>query len=157
MKILLPTKERPEVALMPEGIQLSGKLTQPAFLASAIAAASRPLVANGAHARYQLVGEHELSGMPVWVALQFEFRRLAALLLARTTPGSKSWVSWSRALEVEKHRQHREFLEQEYGSGSHSQPWGRISAQYAPKGGCSSIILRFSHPSKSVQPRLSAG
>lgn len=143
MKILLPSNERPEVSLLPEGIRLGGEMTQSGFLASSLGPLSRPCVAPGAPTRYELTGEYELADMPVWVALQFEFLRLAAILVSRATPGSKTWLSWSRAVEQEKHRAHCEFLEQEYGDTVFGGDWGRISAQYAARGGCSTIVVRL--------------
>jgi hypothetical protein len=143
MKLLLPQTSAPEITLLPSGTKLGAGTTLTGFLSTPDGSGSKLVIANGLHARYALASRYELDGESVLVSLQFENGLLRWVEISIAAAAGASWANWSAADEARKHTRHAEIVRKEYGAEPHTAPWGQAGAYEDPRGGGSSIIVRF--------------
>lgn len=95
-----------------------------------------------------------LDGLPFTLSLYFYGQQLeAAELMYSGSELGSSWADWSLEKERKRKQIHDEWLTKVLGKWPCSFSWGEISSEYDPKGGYSSIFIRYSWQGKPWQPK----
>jgi hypothetical protein len=88
---------------------------------------------------------YALDGHNFWVVVWFSASRLVAVELSLVTdaPPGAGWGHWDAAQEQSTNQLQTSLLIRRYGSHPVSCDWGTISSDYDPRGGGTSITIRF--------------
>jgi hypothetical protein len=135
-----------EVRLPLADVVLGPRLTRESFLASGLGEHARSLAVDEPCRVYVLsVPAGELGEMSFDLTLQFDGPTLVSLgLRVVDARFGTSWSDWTEAKEQDRRRHHDDWLAGTCGLGPGQYPWGRLESGFDPKGGFSSIVLRYS-------------
>jgi len=153
---LLPDANSGICRLLPSQVELSSHTTERAFLATDPGRTSILSQPNTGYNWYRMKEVYSLDNAPLIVEVCFAWGLLSnlSLSISRNLQGA-SWSTWSEQAELAKDRQHQDLLERHYGPPPRQFAWGEISTAYDPRGGSSSIAIRYR--SGSVVPGPSSG
>jgi hypothetical protein len=85
-----------------------------------------------------------ISGRQFRVTLSFHRGKLETIELFLVGAESKAfWNDWSDQEEVERKKDHDEWLESSLGAPPYNYAWGQITSDADPQGGYSRIVLRY--------------
>jgi hypothetical protein len=131
--------------MLPEiGASISASLLCSQFLQTLAFAGASVLDQNEPWCSYRLP-EIAQAGSRLCVVLQFHGEQLQSLTLYHDADRfGTSWSDWSEERELARKAFHEDWLTRELGIRLGHYPWGDISSNYDPKGGSSSIIIRYS-------------
>lgn len=134
-----------EVRLPSADVVLGPRLTRESFLASRLAEHARPLVVNEPYCSYVIsVPAGELGDLSFDLSLQFHGPALMSLgLQALDVRFGTSWSDWTEAKEQDRRRYHDEWLVGVWRLEPGHHAWGWLESGFDPKGGFSSIALRY--------------
>lgn len=126
-------------------VVLGPGLTRELFLASRLAEHARPLVINEPYCRYAVsVPPGELGEPAFVVSLQFHGPALVSLSLAASDARfGTSWFDWTEEKQRALRGYHDEWLRETCGLEPGQYPWGVLESDFDPKGGGSSITVRY--------------
>ena len=130
--------------ILPEiGASISASLLCSQFLQTPAFAGASVVVRNDPWGSYRLPDIAQ-AGSRLCLVLQFHGERLQALTLCHDADRfGASWSEWSEERELARKAFHEDWLTRELGIRFGHYPWGDISSNYDPKGGFSSILIRF--------------
>ncbi|MCC6552560.1 MAG: hypothetical protein IT372_05985 [Polyangiaceae bacterium] len=124
------------------GVRVGPSFTEAQFLASPLARRSKAM--NSPEWGGYRVERQRVFGREVRVTLGFRRGKLVMLELFLVGAVSKaSWDEWSDREEVQRKADHDAWLEAMLGPPPYSYPWGEITSQHDPRGGYSSIVIRY--------------
>lgn len=89
---------------------------------------------------YTLKGTKNISNKNFIVSIYFLNSYLKEIHLYDTEDNSEDW---SESNELDKKKRQDEWLKSLLGKGAYKYPWGVIESLFDPKGGFSSIIIRY--------------
>lgn len=124
------------------GVRVGPAFTETDFLRSQLSRISRART-DPARSEYKM-DRQLISGLQFRVGLSFHRGKLETIELFLVGAESKaSWNDWSTQEEVERKKDHDEWLEACFGAPPYSYPWGEITSDSDPQGGYSRIVLRY--------------
>jgi len=127
--------------ILPEiGASISASLLCSQFLQTPAFAGASVLVQNEPWCSYRLPDIAQ-AGSRLCVVLQFHGEQLLSLTLCHDA--DRFGTSWSEEQELVRKAFHEDWLTRELGIRLGHYPWGDISSNYDPKGGVSSILIRY--------------
>ncbi len=134
------------IEIATERLLLSASLSRAEFLAAPLGAHAKVSVRNEPYCSFVL-GPHELAGQLFSVVLYFHGAQLWQVELSAHDGGLRaSWDDWSEAQELARKRLHEAWLKRTLGRAGGTYSWGMVESVYDPKGGASSIIVRYANP-----------
>ncbi len=137
-------KETGGITLPEIGASISASLSCSQFLKTPAFDGASVVVRNGLWCTYRLQDIAQASSR-LCVVLQFHGEQLQSLNLTHFSERfGTSWSDWSEEQELARKAFHEDWLTRELGIRLGHYPWGDISSNYDPKGGSSSIIIRYS-------------
>jgi len=89
---------------------------------------------------YTLKGTKSISNKNFIVSIYFVNKYLKEIHLYNAEDNSEDWLESN---ELDRKRRQDEWLNSLLGKGSYKYPWGVIESVFDPKGGFSSIIIRY--------------
>jgi hypothetical protein len=127
------------------GVRIGPSYTEAQFLSSKLARNSKAM-SDPEWSGYRMERQL-LAGRQFRVSLQFRRGRLVAVELFQVGAVSKaSWDDWSEREELERKADHDAWLDALLGPPPYSYPWGEVVSQHDPRGGYSSIVVRYAAP-----------
>jgi hypothetical protein len=140
----LPHAGHSEVEFSSALPSLSPALSEDAFLKNVPTGSTAVVISNPPYATYRFIESVELDGMPMLLHVSFERGVLRHVSVSVSPEGSgRDWSDWSEAGEMRKKVLHDTILAKAYGSPPYNFSWGTISSSYDPRGGSSSIAIRY--------------
>lgn len=129
---------------LPEiGVVISPGLTRADFLQVPAFSRARISVRNEPWCSYNVSGVPQ-TDTELYIVFRFHGDRLHTLDLSHNAPRfGTSWADWSEERELARKVFHEQWLAKDLRIRAGKYPWGTISSCYDPKGGCSSIIIRY--------------
>ena len=125
------------------GVTLGPETTEPALLASPLAAAADAPAKHGAFTRYRLPGQR-VGGEEAIVTLTFDGPRLERVELYQPGPApEQGWDDWSEEKELARKARHDAFLAARLGPPPYVHAWGKVESVHDARGGSSSIIVSY--------------
>ena len=149
--------------VLPDG-RIERELTRSSLLSSLLAKGTRSEDMQTGWAQVYLK-PRRLGGREFGVHLVFEGERLDSYALSLHDPQyGTSWDDWSEAKELARRNAHDAWLEAGLGKGKsegagrarelrYTFPWGRVWSSFDPKGGASSIGVRFRRLEEATRVR----
>ena len=144
-RIDMPTPSKGRVLLLPSQFELSSSTTEQTFRSSADGSTSTVWLSNPPHVSYRLAEAYAFDGHAFSVVVWFSESTLVAveLSLASDTPHDADWGQWDAAREQTVNQLQTDLLIRRYGSHPVSYDWGTIRSDHDPRGGGTSITIRF--------------
>ena len=125
-----------------ETTRIAPGLTRRAFLASPLGPRAEVWVRNEPHCAYR--ARLRAGGKPCVLVLRFYGEELRGVELALTGERwGTTWDEWSESRERDRQRAHDAFLRAHLGPPPYAYPWGTVESTYDPKGGASTIVIRY--------------
>ena len=124
------------------GLRVGAGFDEQAFLASPLGAKAEAQPAAKPWANYR-VRYHARGGRLFSVVLRFDAGKLAMVQLVEIEDEGGGWDSWSEQKEIEKKARHDEWLDALLGPPPYRYSWGEITSEFDPRGGFSSIVVRY--------------
>lgn len=122
---------------------ISRGLTRSAFLSSPLCSGAKMLIKNEPYCTWKLGGEYR-SAISFVITLCFHDERLIRVDLTHVDPRyGTSWSDWSDEKEAQRKAEHDRWLKGHLGS-KRTFGWGKVSSDYDPRAGASSISIAFS-------------
>lgn len=146
--IVMPTAALGRVVL-PSSYELSSSTIEQDFLSSPEGRSSTTWIVNPPHASYRLHGTYQAHGHDFCVVAWFSRAKLKMVELSVIDQTDEALRAWSGTEERRKHQLQVAMLNRIYGTHPACFAWGTIRSDYDPRGGGSSITIRFA-PSDAV-------
>ena len=136
------------------GVVLRPSLTEAQFLSDASSLAPKPYIHNGPHRSYRLPSA-DVGGRTFVPVVFFSNGAITMVTLSWVDPSrdpkSDAWANWSEQRERAVATEDAAWLAKALsGSGStagaYAYRWGAISSGFDPKGGFSSVRVRYDSP-----------
>jgi hypothetical protein len=140
----LPDLQTGTCRLSPLHLAIGVDTTEDFFRATTQGKASTLRTPNTGYNWYRLDGLYLIDAETFAIELCFEQGRLFLLSLSLSDGAQNlSWSTWSESAELDKNRRSQALLVRRYGDPPYHFPWGEVSAAYDPRGGSSSISIRY--------------
>lgn len=124
---------------------ISPNMRREEFLQSAVANISTPVVENAPWSSYNFKPV-TIGGESFAANIYFDAGRLDSIQLGVIRPEfGSSWADWSKERQLAKKPFHDSLLESWLGTDWRKRrfAWGEVGSEFDPKGGSSSIIVRY--------------
>jgi hypothetical protein len=125
------------------GLRIGPAYTEAQFLSSPLARMSKALSRTQPWSGYR-TARQRISDRTFRVTLHFLTGKLAAVELFEVGAESKAfWNDWSEREEEERKASHDAWLASLLGAPPYRYSWGDVTSEFDPRGGYSSIVVRF--------------
>lgn len=147
--LLMPTALLGRVLLLPSKTELGASTTEIGFLASPDGSGSSRWISNPPHRSYLLSEDYSFESHRFRVGAWFSSSSLVAVHLSMVSgrPTNATWEQWDVSFEQAMNQKQVDLLRSLYGSHPVKCSWGTITSTYDPRGGDTSIWIRFNSPS----------
>ncbi|WP_438000687.1 hypothetical protein WMF26_13555 [Sorangium sp. So ce185] len=125
------------------GLRIGPSYSEAQFLSSPLARTANAL--SQAHPRSGYRTARQRIGFRTFrITLHFFSGKLASVELFEVGAESKAfWNDWSEKEEAERKANHDAWLESMLGAPPYEYSWGKVTSEHDPRGGYSSIVVRF--------------
>ena len=123
-------------------LRIGPHLTRAEFLSLPVGKSASIVVKNEPFCSYN-IGTHEISELIFSVTIYFYNEMLESVSISSVENESASWADWSEEKELKKKEIHDHWLKKLLGKASSHHNWGEVWSGYDPKGGFSSIEIRY--------------
>jgi hypothetical protein len=125
------------------GLRVGPSYSEAQFLSSPLARMSKALSQTQPWSGYR-TARQRIHDRTFRVTLYFHTGKLAAVELFEVGAESKAfWNDWSSREEEERKASHDAWLQILLGAPPYEYPWGKVTSEFDPRGGYSSIVVRF--------------
>lgn len=125
------------------GMRIGPSFSEARFLSSPLARTCQALAQTQPWSGYR-TSRQRIAGRTFRLTLHFCMGKLASVELFEVGAESKaSWNDWSAREEEERKASHDGWLQMQLGAPPYVYPWGKITSEFDPRGGYSSIVMRF--------------
>ena len=150
--LLMPTAHLGRVVLLPSKTELSASTSEAGFVASPDGSSSTRWISNPPHTSYLLSTEYSFESHRFRVTVWFSSSMLVAVDLSMVSglATDANWQQWDVSSEEATNQKQIDLLHRLYGSHPVTCSWGTITSAYDPRGGGTSMTIRFnSSPSEN--------
>ncbi|WP_437638501.1 hypothetical protein [Sorangium sp. So ce854] len=125
------------------GVRIGPSYSEAQFLSSPLARTANALTQTRPWSGYR-TSRQRIGFRTFRMTLHFCGGKLALVELFEVGAESKAfWNDWSEKEEAERKASHDAWLESILGAPPYEYPWGKITSEHDPRGGYSSIVVRF--------------
>jgi hypothetical protein len=143
---ILPETTSGVCSFTPSQVVLAAHTTEAYFRTTPLGSTCAISTPNAGFNWYRLAAPCLIDGDLFVVSLCFALGSLSSLSISMSVgQADPSWSTWSESDELAKNLRHQAILQRHYGPGPapYKFAWGEVDASYDPRGGASTIAIRY--------------